>query len=70
MSYTQRSDTIGVWWENYKDPQSGIRSYEVSLRKYSSCAEDDDIETVVDWLTLDPDYTEYTFVDLKLQVSF
>ncbi|KAL5015141.1 hypothetical protein ScPMuIL_009411 [Solemya velum] len=67
VSYTQRSDTIGVWWENYKDPQSGIRSYEVSLRKYSSCAEDDDIETVVDWLTLDPDYTEYTFVDLKLQ---
>ncbi|KAL5015119.1 hypothetical protein ScPMuIL_009389 [Solemya velum] len=67
VSYTQQSDRVGVWWENYGDPQSGIQTYEVSLRKYSSCAEDGDTETVVDWLTLDPDYTEYTFVDLNLQ---
>ncbi|KAL5014713.1 hypothetical protein ScPMuIL_008983 [Solemya velum] len=67
VSYTQRSDRLGVWWENYRDPQSGIQTYEVSLRKHSSCAEDDNTETVVDWLTLDPDYTEYTFVDLNLQ---
>ena len=57
-----------MYWENYTDPESDIKLYQVSLWRNSSCAPDSEHEVEVDWIDLDNNFTEYTFVDLSLQV--
>lgn len=69
VSYTSDSGSLYVYWENYTDSETGIQSYQVSLLVNSSCGPDSTQDQVVDWITLGPNYTDYTFVDLDLQVQ-
>ena len=70
VTYTVDNSTIQVLWEDYNDPESGIETFEVSLWNSTSCS-DQLIQTLLhDWIELTNNYTEYSFVDLQLQVCF
>ena len=58
------------YWEGYSDPESDIKQYNVRLLGAPTCSEADEnkITTVVDWITIDSNYTTYKFVDLELVV--
>jgi hypothetical protein len=68
VTYTQDNATVYVYWEGYFDDVSGIETYEVSLWKNSSCAVNADTQPIVDWIALTYNYTDYSFVDLQLEV--
>ncbi|VDI16055.1 Hypothetical predicted protein [Mytilus galloprovincialis] len=67
ISYTSDSSSLYVYWENYTDPESDIKSYQVSLWRNSSCNVGSTQNVEVDWISLDSNFTDYTFVDLDLQ---
>jgi len=68
VTYTQDNATVYVYWEGYVDDVSGIETYEVSLWKNLSCAVNADTQQIVDWIKLTDNYTEYSFIDLQLEV--
>ncbi|XP_076085497.1 uncharacterized protein LOC143056293 [Mytilus galloprovincialis] len=67
ISYTSDSSSLYIYWENYTDPESDIKSYQVSLWRNSSCNVGSTQNVEVDWISLDSNFTDYTFVDLDLQ---
>ena len=58
------------YWEGYSDPESFIKQYNVRLLGAPTCSEADEnrTTTIVDWITVDSNYTTYKFVDLELVV--
>jgi hypothetical protein len=68
MTYTPESTSLTVTWESYRDPESNILSYGVSLWAISSCVDGGVQTLMVDWLTLSANYSQYTFTELDLQV--
>ncbi len=74
VTYTDKTESIHVVWEDYSDKESGIKSFSLRLLEAASCrVEDGDNLTPVpgqQWLVLGPDISEFTFVDLGLVVSW
>ncbi|XP_038062441.1 uncharacterized protein LOC119732930 [Patiria miniata] len=69
VAYTDSTESVSVVWEDYRDDESGIKSYNLRLVQAASCNEDEDNVTAVanqDWLVLGPDINNFTFVDLNL----
>ena len=69
MTYTADNSTITVTWKDYIDDESDIDMYQVSLWMNSSCSDDSTESLMVDWIELTKNYTQYSFVELQLQVS-
>ena len=70
VAYSESPEYIVFYWEGYSDPESDIKQYNVRLLGAPTCSEADEIRTttVVDWITIDSNYTTYKFVDLELVV--
>ena len=70
VTYNQANTSLYVYWEGYGDDVSDIATYEVSIWRNKSCSVDAESEMVVSWITLSNNYTDYSFIDLSLNVSF
>ncbi|XP_048250418.1 uncharacterized protein LOC124151537 [Haliotis rufescens] len=68
-SYAAKPTQLSVYWKNFNDSDSGIKSYTVSLLKNISCGHGNPEELVVEPIALDTNATSYTFMDLNLQRS-
>ena len=71
LTYAFDKDTLEVWWENYWDPESGVKEYELSLLKANSCLEEDliNLTTVVESVKVNTTVDSYMFVQLDMKVS-
>ncbi|CAG2228792.1 unnamed protein product [Mytilus edulis] len=68
VTYTPESTSLTVSWENYRDPESDIKSYDISLWFNSSCSDDNSQSLLVDWIELSSNYSQFTFTELELKV--
>ena len=72
MAYTASSYSVSVVWEDYRDDESGIKSFNLRLVQAASCDVQDENNlsplTGQDWLVLGPNVSDFTFVDLILLV--
>jgi hypothetical protein len=69
VSYTTDNTSVAAYWSNFTDGESGISTYDVSLWRYVSCAENSATTVVTDWITLSSNNTFYEFVDQSLEVK-
>ncbi|XP_022102001.1 uncharacterized protein LOC110985344 [Acanthaster planci] len=73
VTYTDSDESVSVVWEDYKDDESGIKSFNLRLMQAASCdVRDDNNLTPVpdqDWLVLGPGIRDHTFVDLNLEMN-
>ncbi|XP_022103294.1 uncharacterized protein LOC110986022 [Acanthaster planci] len=71
VAYTHSTESVLVVWEDYRDDESGIKSFNLRLVQAASCdVRDENNLTPVpgqDWLVLGPNISDFTFVDLNLQ---
>ncbi|VDI27589.1 Hypothetical predicted protein, partial [Mytilus galloprovincialis] len=67
VTYTPESTSLTVSWEKYKDPESDIKSYDISLWFNSSCSDDNTQSLLVDWIELSSNYSQFTFTELELK---
>jgi hypothetical protein len=65
MTYTPESTSLTVTWESYRDPESNILSYGLSLWANSSCVDGGVQTLMVDWLTLSAKLGIYIFIKQK-----
>ena len=73
VTYTDSTESVHVVWEEYVDEESGIKSFNIRLLEAASCDQGNtNNPTPVanqEWLVLGPNISEFTFVDLSLEVS-
>ncbi|XP_038050876.1 uncharacterized protein LOC119724026 [Patiria miniata] len=73
VAYTDSAESVSMVWEDYRDDESGIKSFNLRIMQAASChVRDDNNLTVVpnqDWLVLSPDTWEFTFVDVNLETN-
>ena len=69
LDYAHMKEELQVWWNGFEDPESGIQSYRIRLVSATTCEENESTDIVVDWIHLEGNYTEYSFVDISLSVD-
>ncbi|XP_038050728.1 uncharacterized protein LOC119723897 [Patiria miniata] len=73
VTYTDSIESIPLVWEDFRDDESGIKSFNIRLVQAASCDVEDDNNTMPvpgqDWLVLGPDIGDFTYVDLNLQMN-
>ncbi|XP_070573609.1 uncharacterized protein [Ptychodera flava] len=67
MAYTSRGDMLVITWDGYRDDESGIKSYSLSIYDGISCSGGDDHVMLQGGIEVLANDTQYTFVDLTLQ---
>ncbi|XP_072034301.1 uncharacterized protein [Amphiura filiformis] len=68
LDYTTSKEELLIWWNGFKDDDSGIHSYRIRLLSAASCEESvqADLDTHVDWIKLNGNLTNYRFVNVSL----
>ncbi|CAC5392346.1 unnamed protein product [Mytilus coruscus] len=67
ITYTPDSTALTITWEGFSDSESDIASYKISLLNKSSCSDQSSEVLMVDWITLDSNYSRYMFTELQLK---
>ncbi|XP_064646203.1 uncharacterized protein LOC135499389 [Lineus longissimus] len=69
VTYAPSSLELEFSWEGYSDADSDLREFQVALLYVPTCemADEANITTLVDWITIPGNYTTYKFVELDLQ---
>ena len=72
MTYTDSPESVSVVWRGYRDEESGLKVNKLRLLEAASCDQRLDGNLTLtprqDWLPLGPDTSNFTFVELNLQV--
>ena len=68
--YVPSTEEFTVWWEGYSDGESGLLKHDITLMLGSDCDNFDprQMTTVVESETLSPTSSNFTYLELNLQV--
>ena len=68
--YVPSAEEFTVWWEGYTDDESGLMEHDITLMLGSDCDNFDlrQMTTVVANQALSPTSTNFTYLELNLQV--